>query len=186
MMVAKTCNLCEKQILSHAIYLRCSSGLLYTNIQCLPFISKHDPLYTQRANNNWLCTYCTQSVFPFNYIIDNIEIVHALAEQWHNEIPVSLDELNERLFNPFELNENVDTSPLFDIDPDFHFFNTTLNFTSICDYYVDDTFNRKCTRLDIDDTCFTLLHMNLRSLPKNIDDFKTHITYSVSMFCCFI
>lgn len=163
------CNLCQHRILSHSCYLSCACCHGSYHIQCLPNVSKVDSLYSNRLMDKWFCPKCLDSVFPFNNIADEFEFIDALSELWIKEINVSLAELCDKLFNPFEINEDTNVSPLFDIDPDLQYYNTICNRTpNKCDYYLEDTFIKKCSHLPITSECFSILHTNIRSLPKHI------------------
>ena len=80
------------------------------------------------------------------------------------------------MFNPFELNEETIISPLSDIDPDLHYFNTLQNGASpICDYHLEDSFHEKKTQLSITNDSFSLMQTYLRSMPNNVQKFKTYL-----------
>ena len=77
-------------------------------------------------------------------------------------------------FVPFELNEDV-SLPLFDVDPDVQFYNNHCNTVSPCDYYLEDSFNAKCTNENIDMNCFSMVHTNIRSISKNLNNFDNYL-----------
>ena len=97
-----------------------------------------------RSIQNWLCPGGITSVFPVNSIYNDIDFRDALSENSNNEINVSLTELNEKIFNPFELNEYTSVSPLIDVDPDLQYYNSMSNEMNNCDYHLEETFNKKC------------------------------------------
>ena len=53
-----------------------------------------------------------------------------------------------------------------------HRADTCLN---TCDYYFEDSFNKKCYDLDIGDDSFSVLHTNIRSIPKNLIHFENYV-----------
>ena len=61
-----------------------------------------------------------------------------------NQINLPVDALDEMLFIPFELNDDHDSHPLYNIDPDFQHFNYVTPGTLSSNYYVEDSFNKKC------------------------------------------
>ena len=75
----------------------------------------------------------------------------------------------------FDLNEDA-TSPLKEVDPDMNYYkgmqDTCLN---ACDYYFGDSFNKKWYDLDIGDDSFSVLHTNIRSIPKNVSHFENYV-----------
>ena len=66
-----------------------------------------------------------------------------------NQINLSVDALDEMLFIPLELNDDYDSHPLYNIDPDFQHFNSVTPGTLCSNYYVEDSFNKKCEQLDV-------------------------------------
>ena len=58
--------------------------------------------------------------------------------------------------------------PIFDIDPDLHFFqNINRDMFQISKYYMEDPFNEKCQKV-FKDEYFSMIHMNIRSFPANL------------------
>ena len=77
-----------------------------------------------------------------------------------------------QLFMPFEYSE-TDFTHLLDFDPDMNFCqNWNNNCINKCDYYYEDSINKKCKELDINKHHLSLLHNNLRSIPHNLDHFN--------------
>ena len=162
------CNICAKRVLSHSCHLQCSYCQDLVHVNCLPFISRYDTLYTERSSNRWLCTSCSRSVFPYNHFEDDADFFDALSENWYVGIKLSYADFQDKVFVPFELNVD-EKSPLFDKDPDINFYNTVHNVNmENCNYYVEDTFNDKCSQLSITSKNLSLLHSNIRSAPKNL------------------
>ena len=87
--------------------------------------------------------------------------------------------LIENVFNHFELNDGKSTMPQGDIDPDLHYFNdlTAGNNLSDSDYYVTDDFIKKCKSLSDNDSCFSEIYMNIRSLPRHLHEFEAYLHY---------
>ena len=77
---------------------------------------------------------------------------------------MSLHNLNSRLFSPFDLNNN-DLNSDIDNDPDIQFFCKYPQNLSNSEYYTEDTFNNLIKDNPTDN--FSILHINIRSLPKN-------------------
>ena len=83
-----------------------------------------------------------------------------------------LTELRKKTFNPFELNCEEKKSPLSDNDPDIHYYNLVCNNLASCDYYLEDAFNEKCNKMSFTSKCFSMIHFNIRSIPKNLQAFE--------------
>ena len=81
----------------------------------------------------------------------------------------------DRLFSPFELNEDV-SLPLFDSDPDVQFYNDQCNpYLHSCDYYIEDSLNKELSELNISERCLSIIHANIRSAPKNLKKFEIYL-----------
>ena len=81
------------------------------------------------------------------------------------------------VFIPFVINEDHDSHPLYNIDPDFQHFNYVTPGTLSSSYYVEDYFNKKCEQLDVKSNPFCLMHMNIRSFSKNMDNFNMYLEF---------
>ena len=99
----------------------------------------------------------------------------ALSESWMSYEYFAYEYSLEKVFNPFELHDGKSTMPLGNIDPDLHYFNdlTAGNNFSNSDYHVTDDFIKKCKSLTDNAACFTVIHMNIRSLPRHLHEFET-------------
>ena len=98
--------------------------------------------------------------------------MEALSGEWQTKSMLSIDELNGRIFNPFELNEINNSDPLSDIDPYLHYLNTTLQNLGCCEYYTEDAFNNKCQSLNVLNETLSVLQFNIRSAKKNLSEFQ--------------
>jgi hypothetical protein len=77
------------------------------------------------------------------------------------------------VFNPFSNNDDDDGGVLGDVDPDQNFLNEVRgNIIHGCNYYYS---NKLHTELKdkLDDIDLSICHLNIRSLPKNIDTFNS-------------
>lgn len=171
--MAIKCNICTKNVLRHARQLKCYSCKESSHLKCLPNVSQNDSIYINRHNNNWLCLVCSQSVFPFNHLTDNFEFQSAITENNGHLVDMNLSNL---VFNPLELNEDerFHQGPLADSDPDLQYYNdaTSIGSISHCDYHLAHSFNRKICDLAVNNQCFSVLHLNIRSIPKNLSRFE--------------
>lgn len=173
------CNICNRKVLKHSYHLKCSICKNLVHLRCLASVTKEDSIYINREAENWFCTRCSMSLFPFNHFFDDELFYAEIMEMRIIENPLPFDMLldNSRLFSPFELNDDVHSNPMSNIDPDFQFYNDHchVNLTS-CDYMMEDTFNNKISDLQISDDHFSLIHSNIRSIPKNLTKFENYLS----------
>ena len=164
------CFACNKRILSHSRTLRCVLCGYKTHLNCIPGVEKDDSLYINRSINDWFCTKCMECNLPFNHLYDDEEFHKAISEYVNNVTTMPLNNLNncDKLFTPFELNESINF-PLDDIDPDTQFYSNQYNnvFQS-CDYLLSEDFNTKIKKLKLNNDAFSMMHINIRSLQKNV------------------
>ena len=168
--MAKICDVCVGSIVINQPYLTCSSCSCYCHIKCLSYPTNYD---TDADKHNWICKTCTQNILPFNYIEEESEFMDAISESWTTNISLSFKSLSEKVFNPFVINSLEINISIFDIDPDIQFFNQAVNLTNCnSDYFLEETFNKKITDCLLDQENLSLIHLNIRSAPKHLDEFE--------------
>lgn len=101
-----------------------------------------------------------------------------ISENWTSLTNFPFELLSKHEFNPFEWNEDNELVPLYDTDPDLQFFNdnTYVQNDFTCDYYVEETFNNKCTELSLNVDNFSIFHLNIRSLPKHFSELQNFLS----------
>ena len=178
----KTCSVCHYNILNHSYYLQCHNCKGFTHLNCLSNVSKSDTIYTNRMFEKWFCITCSEELFPFNRIYDEIDFKQAIYETCpiKTKNNISLEVLNNKIFNPFQLNEIEDANsilPLTNTDPDLNYYGGLENIDNYIssDYYTEDSFSNKCLQLSADSFSLSLLHLNIRSLPKHLNEFEVYI-----------
>ena len=155
-------ELTQQQNVLNALYAKTFVKIMYSrSAQIWWLLCK----YWKNAND-WICSQCNKLIFPYNHIDDDGGFIQCLSENWHVIIGTNINELQEKVFNPFEVNSEKSNLPMFDCDPDFHNYNLLCNSLSSCDYYLEDSFNGKCEELSLTSGCFSLLHCNIRSILK--------------------
>ena len=83
--------------------------------------------------------------------------------------------MNNKVFMPFEINEGSD-APFTEIDPDFHFYTESYCIKNTqCDYYIEDTFVDKFKRSGSLDRNLSIIHLNIKSLPKHYDELEMYL-----------
>ena len=86
-----------------------------------------------------------------------ISLFSCLSENWILTLNLNLAELQEKTFNPFELNCEEQRCPLWDSDPDIHYYNLMCNNLSSYDYYLEDAFKEKCNKMSLSSNCFSVI-----------------------------
>ena len=167
------CSICKHKIVRNACCIQCSVCRSYCHISCMPGVNKNDTIYTKRNENKWICIYCNEGLFPFNHFTEDVDFSKCISENCNSCDKISISDLQNRLFNPFEFNNNLDY--LCDTDPDDKYFNVLSSNICNSDYYLEDSFKAKCSQNKYDSSCFSLIHLNIRSVPKHLDEF---INYS--------
>ena len=155
------CGICKNRILSHSRYIKCSHCNISYHIRCLPNVNNDDTIFTDRDNNTWYCMICIDSVLPFSHIQDDVDFYNAIADQQSNTVTISFEKLDEKLFIPFEIN---DDSFLY---PDLNYFNSIDGYSTRCNYHFQDSFNRRCRQLKLGDEHF-LFFTNIYAVYQNI------------------
>ena len=169
------CGTCKSKILRHSFHIYCSICYAGYHIKCLSNVSCEDSIYTERDTNVWICINCSATCFPFNHIDNDDDFIDALSELWFLNKNFSIHSLKQKIFNPFEFNEGKSGLPIDDVDPDLQFFNDCAMNNASCnsDYYFIDDFVLKKKTLPINDNCFSLIHMNIRSAPSHLQEFES-------------
>ena len=170
----RICFMCTKRIASTARTKVCTLCKQICHALCVPGITKYDSCYLKVNNYDWYCVTCTSSMFPFNHYDDDYKFINILSEMWPTTFTVSIEELHEKSFIPFELNLD-ECQPLYDTDPDLNYYTTICNNAINSEYYLEDSFNKFCERLSFDDNAFSLIHLNIRSIPKNMHEFELYL-----------
>ena len=126
-----------KKIVSSARRHQCAICKNFFHLLCIPGITKYDDAYSS-SNIDWFCPMCNQSILAFNHFTSDNEFIECLSENWMIKVSVSIDELNEKVFIPFEMNADDENHPLHQVDPDVNYFNATGNQVYHSDYYLED------------------------------------------------
>ena len=81
------------------------------------------------------------------------------------------------MFNQFEIKESY--SAITDnVDPDTNFFNDVQQgyIFRNSDYYFENSFNEAIDKIGITHDTFSVLHVNIRSAPKNLTNYMAYIS----------
>ena len=126
------------------------------------------------TDNSWYCFKCLSESLPFIHITDTDEFHEIISDLYDKRMNVL--HLNDTIFDPFDFNDDNLDSAYNEFDPDLNFFND-INIASLsCDYFREDSFVDRCNQLPITKDTFSIIHSNIRSAKKNIDNFDNYIS----------
>ena len=166
------CATCDRRILQHSSYMQCAFCNNTYHIACLPYSSQNITDYGQIER--WMCFQCTETEFPFNHFESDSLFLESLSEYWYKNKHFPFKKFEHYEFNPFELNETDSLLNINSSDPDLQYFNDQSFVNTInCDYYLENGFVSKTSKLCTYD-CFSLFHLNIRSVPKNLSQLKCY------------
>ena len=113
-----------------------------------------------KSSDDWYCSTCLASIFPFNHFDNDIDFLLALYDfNFQGDFDTEL--LKQKKFNPFF--DDPETSHLLmnsNLDPDANFFAANSQLLSNCLYLTSTEFNK------IPPLCsdtFSSLHINICS-----------------------
>lgn len=118
-----------------------------------------------------LCEQCRSHVFPFGEV-SNEDIITLISGNEENIN--SWEELENELLNPFYLN-NIHVPEFSDIDPDINYYNSSLSNNLNCKYYNEDSLNGRIASELVNIPTFSLVHLNIRSIQKNLNNFDLYL-----------
>ena len=168
------CPICNRKVLPNGRQAKCCVCSKSYHLKCIS-LSADVQNYIQTNASIWYCSKCVVEILPFNHIEDDDTFISEVNNMDINT--QTLESLSELLFNPFELNTDDQYSPLYDIDPDVHFYNELDSHIGLkCNYYfedmvstaIEDNFKGRSYH-----SVFSICHMNIRSLKANLASFET-------------
>ena len=166
------CPICSKKISNHASKLSCSVCQAVYHMKCISI----DPTIIAQLNydETWFCCNCLISMFPFNNIENTDEFISATSAS--NTVS-SLCYLSDLLFMPFELNDSDNLADMYnnDINPDIHFFNNFQQHVTSCNYLTETSFIKATSTPRLKKQCFSLCHLNIRSIKRNLTAFENYL-----------
>ena len=139
-----------------------------------------DSIISDSLNQQWFCVNCSSYIFPFNNVDDNDMFIENIGTFFNYTHPSA--NVQNMVFNIFEMNDDSSFLPLTGVDPDTQFYNEILhlNNANSCHYYLEDAFNEKMNLLNLD--CFSAIHFNIRSVPRNLDSLMSYLSNLVVSF----
>ena len=120
------------------MYLTCKLCLRLCHATCLN-INRNEHRYILENDDSWFC--CITEHLPFIHVDNDFEYKCCLISFFNPGQDNLFELLNTMVFNPFNLNERDNASPLMDADPDSNFFNDEVIHSNLqnCNYYTYDT-----------------------------------------------
>ena len=167
-LIMDNCPICIKKILPHAKKLLCAVCYTAHHIKCISI----DPIaiaQLEAEKELWYCSNCLIEIFPYNGIANDDEFASTISCT-----TLSLNYLSDKLFVPFELNDFDHLADLCneDIDPDIQFFNTFNQHIARCNYHTNESFTKEIQPSAMKQKLFSLCHINIRSVRKNLPAFE--------------
>jgi hypothetical protein len=135
--------------------------------------------------NCWSCPQCLYDLFPYNGIESNNDFTQAIINP--NNSIIDFETLNNMVYDPFNDNDSDSEGILSDIDPDQNFLNDIRGKTiSNCKYY-QSAEHIETLGLNKQHQTSSYLHLNIRSIPRNLDTFittlnSTHMNIDILAF----
>ena len=103
-------------------------------------------------------------VLPFTHL-DDSSFYLALYELQNASVHFDPDRFSSLHYNPIFCNSNVSLTQSDSLDPDIN-LNTGK---TPCDYFTENQFNEMLLNENYSGADFSLLHLNIRSLPRNLN-----------------
>ena len=172
--VNRNCSVCTNIVRNNQKGLFCDHCCNWVHLKCTMLNNNE---YMQRSSDisNWFYLTCLATIFPFNNTSDDFEYECSLYAQNNlnsMQIDVMKNSVQLKLTNKIKLCDK-------DIDPDKHMYNQLDN--SLCNYYLEDEFNDYIAK-ESGLIYFSVLHINARSLPKNITSLLMYLNSLNHMF----
>ena len=152
-----TCPICKSRVLNHA--------------------KRAYDFALAMSNTSWYCRICNDNIFPLNRLDDDDfqMAVYEMSQKLNISVYLGND---SRLFHPFEINEDENDILDYhgDLDPDKRFFNQySHRLIKSCNYFVDETFNKYLLKHNVSKHSFSVIHLNIRSIPTNFTSFLSYM-----------
>ena len=168
-------NICSHRILSHARTIKCIICLETCHIKCIT-LNPEEQLNLLAQAPSWYCATCIGNTLLSNHFIGDDEFYQSLCTMDYL-IPYMSD-LPEDLFSPIDITLDNHESPFDDIDPDLNYYNELHFLNGVnCSYMNEDSLKKMYDShtLKTHKSYLSLFHMNIRSIPRNINAMSDYI-----------
>ena len=171
----KYCNICIRRILSHAKTIKCIICLETCHIKCIT-LNPEEQLDLLAQAPSWYCATCIGNTLPFNHFIDDDEFYQSLFTK--DYLMPFMSNSPGDMFSPIDITLDNHESPLDDIDPDLNYYNELHFLNGVnCSYLNEDSLKKMydSQTLKTRKSSLSLFHMNIRSIPRNINAMSDYI-----------
>ena len=107
--------------------------------------------------------------------LDNYSFNLSIYELQHGPVRYDPERLSSLNYDPLFSSHNLSLTRSDDIDPDVNFGTDDVHCAR--DYYIEDKFNEMLRNDNLWDEDFSLLHLNIRSLQRNVNNLSILLTY---------
>ena len=163
------------QILSHSKQICCNVCNGKYHMKCLTLFPDEQRTIPDNISI-WMCQFCHQSVFPFNWLDDDEFL--CVIRKYSSEY-LQLYENIDDVLQISESDEENTRLPIYDIDQDQNFYNDYIPImNSDCKYFNEDFFNDNFTKTSAKhrENPVSFCPINIRSAPKNLSSFEHFLT----------
>ena len=101
--------------------------------------------------------------------------VHEISQNSNHSLYLGNE---SKLFHPFEINEDENDILDYhgDLDPDKFYFNQySHRLIKSCNYFVEETFNKYLLKHNVSQNSFSIMHLNIRSMPANFTSLLSYL-----------
>ena len=111
-------------------------------------------------------------ILPFNGLEDEEEFKSVVLE---SNFSGRMGYLSDKLFLPFELNDDENHNIMNNLDPDFNYFSSYNQYVSSCNYFIEASFMKEINKCSNIQANFSLCSFNIRSMRKNLGSFSNYL-----------
>ena len=164
------CNICFRKILPHAFTVYCGGCKNRIHKQCA---TNDDQDFIHAIESKcWLCRPCSEEIFPFNQL-ENDEYSAVIYELFNDSKSFYINNYQDIVFSPFEINDNDKDFPFGDVDPDSQYFNNiAYQLQTNSNYYNEGSLNAYLDTNNVSVDSFSIAHLNIRSISAHLSEFQ--------------
>ena len=122
------CTVCKFSVCNNHKAILCDICQNWTHLKCTPFTCE-EYIALSNTNEDWFCSVCLATLFPFNHFEDDTDFFFALFD-FNFEGNFDPELLKQKVFNPFF--DDPETSHLLmnsNLDPNPNFFYRKFRIT---------------------------------------------------------
>ena len=178
------CSVCLRKVSSNARKLKCDTCSHHIHKNCTNLYKKDlDEIINE--DRNWSCLDCNETNFPFNNISDD-DLFYASLKNNGTAGEIIVNNSLDKLFIPFEINDNDYIYQDVDSDPDIHFYNQNQLISNLnSKYYLEKEFSKYISpTLGKENECMSFIHLNIRSAKANLKSFEAYLESLDYSFDC--